>query len=280
MKNSFVVPFNISDYLPRNIKEISKDLRVPINEDYLNEIRSMASYASSNVLNTFPPESIKELRRSVKSLSASYVPSMDSSSSLRKSLNNFSSMITSNIHQPISSQMFDDTLASMRYYTSTNNHIKLQWKNLINIQLDNNFIDSFTDPSNISKYSKAMGISENDLKAIQKSLVSSLSSFYSDNKNDNSSIDNERDQKINLVKERYTYSPLKNGQSRAKNNHDDAKDSHLDTSKFIILLFLFLIPTILKTDGSNRNNKLETQIGDTLNTYVPMFYLAKEESKK
>lgn len=140
MKNSFVVPFNISDYLPRNIKEISKDLRVPINEDYLNEIRSMASYASSNVLNTFPQESIKELRRSVQSLSASYLPAIDSTSSLRKSLNNFSNLFTSNIHQPISSQMFDDTLASMRYYTSTNNHIKLQWKKLINTELSDNFI--------------------------------------------------------------------------------------------------------------------------------------------
>lgn len=268
MKNSFVVPFNISDYLPGNIKEISKDLRVPINEDYLNEIRSMASYASSNVLNTFPQESIKELRRSVQSLSASYLPAIDSTSSLRKSLNNFSNLFTSNIHQPISSQMFDDTLASMRYYTSTNNHIKLQWKKLINTELSDDFISSFRDISNATKLSSLLGLSEDDIKQMQGTINDAYS-------NDDGSIDH--DGALEAVATSYH---LDNKQDDGNVLSNVNKSSHVFPLYLFITILNFILSTGFFIDGTINDNKKELVISYAIEKSQSIVDISKNELKK
>lgn len=165
------------------------------------------------------------------------------------------------------SQIYDNALTTMRYFSTSNNHINLQWKKLINTELSDNFINSFRDVSNASRLSVSLGLSEDDIKHMQDTI------------NDAYSNDDESVEYDNSFKEVTTTNHLHDKQDDTHTLSDTNKVSQAVFLQFVVSLLIVLLSTGFLIDGTVREKPNEVLISALLDKAQTIVDITEKESK-
>jgi len=264
----------------RNTDNISKSLNTPLMNSSLHELKLAASALKVSTLPYFNRNEIRYLASSMTTpyinqlkdeanalyavnfpskaiqdavVAAVSIPSLNAltsaGNSLSRSIANTLSPIDLNFSPKVSAQIFGDALTTMRYFSTSNSHINLQWKNLINTELSSDLIDSFMNLTDAYKLSASLGISEDELRFMQKAVNSA------------NEIDNDHAptvQNNNIPENDSANNHLQNNQQQT----DEIQNKKYQnvSPDFIVWLFIFIVPVLLYVDGNIRNNELEQKI--------------------
>jgi len=278
----------------RNIDNISKSLNTPLMNSSLRDLKLTANaltasalpYLNENVFksltNSITTPYINQLKATANTskairamqgaaVAAVAIPNLNNliaaSNSLSKSIASTLSPIDLNFSPKMSAQIFGDALTTMRYFSTSNNHINLQWKNLINTELSVDLIDSFMNLTNATKLSASLGISEDQLRFMQKAIDSS-------NEIDDDYTPTERNGDI--PEDSSSNKHLQNNQQQT--NEIKSEKYQNVSPKFLVWLFIFFVPVLLYVDGNIRNNKLEQQISMGIEMTINAVKSATEQS--
>jgi len=278
----------------RNIDNISKSLNTPLMNSSLRDLKLTANaltasalpYLNENVFksltNSITTPYINQLKATANTskairamqgaaVAAVAIPNLNNltaaSNSLSKSIASTLNPIDLNFSPKMSAQIFGDALTTMRYFSTSNNHINLQWKNLINTELSVDLIDSFMNLTNATKLSASLGISEDQLRFMQKAIDSS-------NEIDDDYTPTERNGDI--PEDSSSNKHLQNNQQQT--NEIKSEKYQNVSPKFLVWLFIFFVPVLLYVDGNIRNNKLEQQISMGIEMTINAVKSATEQS--
>lgn len=255
---------NNYNYLPmKSIRELTESTSILLPVDTINKSMHDITYSASF-------ESYFENIKSLSLMTASVrnpFSNMGWINELTRSLNEFRNMPDFKINQRSFSQIYDNASITIRSFSTRNNHINLQWKEMINTQLNDQFITKFMDTTNTAKVSSALGISEENLKRMQDAINETY-------KNDSAGIS-----------ENYSYEvgQTNNDLNQVENNSNDIsnnqKSSHSISPIFFIWLIIFLTPPALTLDGIIEGNNQEVAVGSLLDLTVGAYERAKSELK-
>jgi len=278
----------------RNIDNISKSLNTPLMNSSLRDLKLTANaltasalpYLNENVFksltNSITTPYINQLKATANTskairamqgaaVAAVAIPNLNNliaaSNSLSKSIASTLSPIDLNFSPKMSAQIFGDALTTMRYFSTSNNHINLQWKNLINTELSVDLIDSFMNLTNATKLSASLGISEDQLRFMQKAIDSSneIDDDYTPTKRNG-----------DIPEDSSSNKHLQNNQQQT--NEIKSEKYQNVSPKFLVWLFIFFVPVLLYVDGNIRNNKLEQQISMGIEMTINAVKSATEQS--
>lgn len=248
----------------------SKALQVP----YMEEFKAIANHTYTDRLMTIANAintasfSNPVIQATVDATSISSLKSLTATSnSLSKSIVN---TFNPNYLKTFSnySQIYDNTLTTMRYFSTSNNHINLQWKKLINTELSDDFINSFRDISNAARLSASLGLSENDIKQMQDTINNAYS-------NDDGSVEHN-----SSFKEVTTTNHLDNKQDESNILSNVNKSSHVFPLYLVITILNIILSTIFFVDGTINDNAKSLAISFAIDKTQMIVDLSKNELKK
>jgi len=223
-----------------NISELKRSAAKNLQIPHMDEFKAIAN-------NTYMNSASIAIQSAA--MAAVAIPNLNgltaANTSLSKSIASTLSPIDLNFSPKISAQTFGNALTTMRYFSTSNNHINLQWKNLINTGLSDQFINSLTDISKAAKLRESMGISESDLKYIQNAIYKA----YEDNDNGvgKSNFSESANSNNHLQKEQDDSNALSN-----VNNLSQIISLHV-----VVSILIILISTGFFLDGTVRNKPNE-----------------------
>jgi len=252
-----------------NISELkvsaAKILQVP----HMDEFKAIANNTYIN--SVYPPRAAIQ----GAAMAAVSIPNLNALTSARNSLSRSIASTLSptdlNFSPKMSAQIFGDALTTMRYFSTSNNHINLQWKNLMDTELNDEFMSSFMDISNAVKLSKSLGISENELKFMQNA-INTIDETHNEYETGESNG--------NIPEESSANNHMKYEQKHSYELKDNNKKSQNISPVFFMWLFVFLIPTALYVDGTIRKNDLEVYISNGISLTISAYQNAKDEMNK
>lgn len=254
------------------ISSASKALQAP----YMEELKAIANHTYTDrfksIANAINTTGFSNPGIQAAAVAAASIPNLKSltaaSNSLSKSIaNTFDPSYLKSFTKDYS-QIYDNTLTTMRYFSTSNNHINLQWKKLINTELSDDFINSFRDISNATRLSTSLGLSEDDIKQMQDAVNDAYS--Y-----DNGSVDYD-----GAFKAVTTTNHLDNKQDHSDTLSNDNKSSHIFPLYYFISILSIIFSAGLSIDGTINNNTQELIISNAINTAQLIVDLSKNELKK
>ncbi|WDT66074.1 hypothetical protein NV391_02395 [Companilactobacillus crustorum] len=250
----------------------SKALKVP----YIEELKAIANHTYTDrfksIANAINTTGFSNPGIQAAAVAATSIPNLKSltatSNSLSKSIaNTFNPNYLKSFTRNYS-QIYDNTLTTMRYFSTSNNHINLQWKKLINTELSDDFINSFRDISNATRLSTSLGLSEDDIKQMQDAVNDAYS-------NDNGSVDYD-----GAFKAVATTNHLDNKQDESNILSNVNKSSHVFSLYLVITILNIILSTIFFVDGTINDNAKSLAISFAIDKTQMIVDLSKNELKK
>lgn len=259
--------------LPSPEISVSKALQVP----HIGKFKAIANHTYTNrfttIANAINTTGFSNTGIQAAVIAATSIPSLKSltvtSNSLSRSISNIFNPDYLKTFSKDYSQIYDNALTTMRYFSTSNNYINLQWKKLINTELSDDFIDSFMNPTDIDKLSTSLGISEDKLRFMQEAINSA-------NEIDDDYTPTVRNS--NIPENDSANETLQNNQQQP----DKIKNKKYQniTPALLTWLFILFVPTLFYIDGNIRNNKLEQNISTGIEMTLSAVNGAKDVLKK